>query len=360
MGATIPHARRLGCLCPPAGRLGAVLPYFLLLGAILALSVPAAHAESAPRPGANAAAREVVVTNHSRQRIEQLYVSPSEADQWGPDWLGGGSMVPGAPMRVRLPRTGGCSVDIQVIYANAAHEERRGVDLCHTDRISFDGRSAVVPPGAAGDKHDITVSNESDRDIQQIFVSDAKANDWGDDRLGAQTLAVGKARGIPYRGLCGVDIRVVFDNRSAEERHGINVCAAPSLVVHPGWTTEDVPLPKFATPNVTPDGARTVDGASASPTRKPAEAVEMIDVFNRSTAPVIGIMLVPETGGGPDEGQDLLGGASLPRDGHMVAALVRGAGCRFTAHVRHGDGVVDQEVAGIDLCRRRTITVPAQ
>jgi hypothetical protein len=44
----------------------------------------------------------------------------------------------------------------------------------------------------------------------------------------------------------------------------------------------------------------------------------------------------------------------------MVVALARGAGCRFTAHVRHGKGAVDQEVAGIDLCHRRAITVPAQ
>jgi hypothetical protein len=353
MGVTIPHARRHGSPSPPAGRHSAVLSHILLLVAMLALALPAAHAESTTHP---AAAHEIVVINHSRQDIDQLYVSPSEADQWGLDWLGGGSMAPGVPIRVRLPRTAGCSVDIQVIYANAALEERRGVDLCHTDRISFDGRNAVVPPAATGDKHDITVSNEADRDIQQIFVSDAKANDWGDDRLGAQTLAVGKTRGIAYRGLCGVDIRVVFDNRSAEERHGINVCAAPSLVVHPGWTTEDVPLPKSA--NV---AGKDAGAATLIPTQRPSgTTIEMIDVFNRSAAPVTGIMLVPETGGGAGQAQDLLGGASLPRDGHMVATLVRGAECRFTAHVRHGGDAADQEVAGIDLCRRRAITVPAQ
>jgi hypothetical protein len=245
MGAMILHtARRVDCLCPLAGRLGAVLPYFLLLVAILALPVPAAQAESTPRPAARAAQHEIVVINHSGQDIDQLYVSPSEADQWGPDWLGGSSMARGAALQVGLPRTADCSVDIQVIYANGAYEERRGVDLCRTDLVRFEGRNAVVPPTASGAKHDITVSNESERDIQQLFISDAKANDWGDDRLGAQTLAMGKTRDIAYRGLCSADIRVVFDNRSAEERHGINVCAAPSLVIHPGWTTKDVPLPK--------------------------------------------------------------------------------------------------------------------
>jgi hypothetical protein len=36
-----------------------------------------------------------------------------------------------------------------------------------------------------------------------------------------------------------VDIRVVFENRAAEERRGVDLCRRASLSIEPGWTTTD-------------------------------------------------------------------------------------------------------------------------
>ena len=54
-------------------------------------------------------------------------------------------------------------------------------------------------------------------------------------------ISVGDSRTLTYHGTCTADLRVVFDNRAAEERRGLDLCATPMLVIHPGWTTEDLP-----------------------------------------------------------------------------------------------------------------------
>jgi hypothetical protein len=50
---------------------------------------------------------------------------------------------------------------------------------------------------------------------------------------------VGENGTISYRGSCTVDIRVVFENRAAEERRGVDLCRRASLSIEPGWTTTD-------------------------------------------------------------------------------------------------------------------------
>ncbi|HEY2133727.1 MAG TPA: hypothetical protein VGH36_12265 [Acetobacteraceae bacterium] len=314
--------------------------------------------------------------NRSHQAIDQLYVSPSDSDQWGDNRLGRDSVHPGGSFRLRLPRTTGCNVDVQVIYRDARQEERNGVNLCRSGQVSFDASAAAMPPEAAGPAHDVTVSNQNTRAIALLFLSDPGAQDWGDNRLTAGPVAVGTKVGIDYRGPCGVDMRVVFDNLSAEERRGIDICAQSDVVVRPGWTTEAGPAPPSglpppgstpASPAVPPGPAVASQPAGnlATPAAAPPAApnppetvIEMIDVTNRSAAPITALELSPENGsGGPR--QDLLAGEPLPRGGHLVLPFTRGPGCRYTALVRHPGDMADQKMAGIDLCRESEITVPA-
>ena len=99
--------------------------------------------------------------------------------------------------------------------------------------------------------------NHAPRPIQQVFISPAAANQWGDDRLAEGSISAGDGRAVTWRGDCNVDLRVVFENRAAEERRGINLCATPALSVEPGWTTADVlPMPKAETPADPPAAPR--------------------------------------------------------------------------------------------------------
>ncbi len=99
-----------------------------------------------PEPGP-----EIVVLNHSHQAIDQLYVSPTDSDQWGENRLGNDSVHPGGSFRLHLPRTIGCNVDVQVVYRDARQEERDGENICRAARVSFDaerGRDAARGGGA--------------------------------------------------------------------------------------------------------------------------------------------------------------------------------------------------------------------
>jgi hypothetical protein len=184
--------------------------------------------------------RDVTVLNHSRHSINELYVSPATLDQWGEDRLGDRTLEAGGSLRLHLGRTRECAFDAKVIYDDASREESRGVNLCHTRQLAFDGSAATAPPETAIE-HTVTLLNHSARPIQQVFISPAEASQWGDDRLGNGSISVADPRQVTWRGDCVVDLRVVFENHAAEERRDLDLCETPVLSIEPGWTTMDVP-----------------------------------------------------------------------------------------------------------------------
>ena len=223
-------------------KLGTVIPGRLLLAGIAGLLTLAA---AGPEPSAPVREPlgdlELLVVNHNRSAITQLYVSPSSADQWGDDRLAGDTLAAGKSFRVHLARPPECRFDLQVIYDDASREESHGADLCRNRQITFDGSTAIVPTDVFSRQRELMLVNRSGRPIQQVFVSPSAADQWGDDRLGEGSISAGDLRSIGYRGPCTADLRVVFDNRSAEERRGLDLCATPALVIKPGWTTADAP-----------------------------------------------------------------------------------------------------------------------
>jgi hypothetical protein len=303
----------------------------LRLAGLAGLLALAAAGPEPPRPLREPLADlELLVVNRSRHAIIQLYVSPASADQWGDDRLTDGALAAGKSFRVRLARPPECRFDLQVIYDDASHEESHGFDACRTRQIAFDGSAAMPPPGLFAGSHAVVLVNRSRRPIQQVFVSPSAADQWGDDRLGEGSISAGDSRSIGYRGPCTADLRVVFDNRAAEERRGLDLCATPSLVIEPGWTTADTP-------------------------RVPAGKMA-IDIVNRSGRAVRRLYLFPE--GGADQGRDLLGGTALAAGTRVTVNLPRGDACRFTAHVVPGGDVPDWDMTGIDLCHATVVELP--
>ena len=221
------------------------LPATALLAAWL-LHTPAvaerARASTPPPPGP-IGEREVSVANRSNLAISEIYVSSSTTDAWGEDRLGAAMLEPGRTIRLRLGRQRDCGFDILVIYEDASREEKAAQNLCRTRQAAFDGKSRTQPPSPAAEPREIVLVNQSLRAIQQVFVSSAEALQWGEDVL-ARAIPVGERGHIVYRGVCTADVRVVFENRAAEERRGIDVCRHPILSIEPGWTTADeLPAP---------------------------------------------------------------------------------------------------------------------
>ena len=205
----------------------------IAIACVLALARPAVAQE--PQ-----AEREITVLNHSQKVINEIYISPATSDQWGADWLGEHTIGVGGSQRLRLGRTRTCVFDAKVIYEDASREENRGVNICHTRVIAFDGSGATMPPETAAE-HEVTLVNNAPRPIQQVYLSPAEAAQWGDDRLANSSLSVADRIRLVWRGDCVVDLRIVFDNRAAEERRGVDVCSTPVLSIEPGWTTKDTP-----------------------------------------------------------------------------------------------------------------------
>lgn len=221
-----------------------------LLAALLAapLAPPPAAAQAAPQaesrlreaqpaqPGP-LGEREVALANRSTLVITEIYVSPTSTDAWGEDRLGEATLEPGRTLRLRLGRLRDCAFDLLVIYEDSSREERPAHNLCRSRQVAFDGKARTLPQ-AALPVHQFLLANQSGRAIQQVFVSAADAPDWGTDLL-PRAISVGENGTVTYRGGCTVDIRIVFENRAAEERRGIDLCRRAGLSIEPGWTTAD-------------------------------------------------------------------------------------------------------------------------
>jgi hypothetical protein len=237
----------------------------LVVVAVAVLLAAPARAEGPDPEQGPPGGRLVTVFNHSSRPINELYVSPQTADQWGEDHLGDHTLDPGAFLRLHLGRSRGCVFDFKIIYDDASREEQRGVNLCRTRQLAFDG-SAATPAPDSDVAHSITLVNQSAAPIQQVYISPAEANQWGDDRLGQNSISVGDRRAVTWRGDCDADLRVVFENRAAEERRGVNLCAVPALSIEPGWTTADVlPVPKQGAPAEATAANRPNERATAPP-----------------------------------------------------------------------------------------------
>jgi hypothetical protein len=297
-----------------------IVPFLLLLPGLGA---------AAPRP----AGPDLTLVNRSGQPINEVYVSSSQSTTWGEDRLGERTLPPGRAAHVGLGHVPGCTFDVLVVYDDASREERDRVDLCRHRELTFDGRHATAAPRGPT-AHGVTIVNHAPLPIQQVLISPSAAEDWGEDLLAHRTLSVGEAATVPYRGDCIADLRVVFANRSAEERRDIDLCSAPTVVIAPGWTTSDLASPK--------PGATTM----------------LLTVSNRSGRPIVALYVFPE--GSTAQGPELLSSGGLDAGAQIAVTLARPAGvCRFAARVVFADAARPLDLPAVDLCTGHELIISA-
>jgi hypothetical protein len=299
-----------------------------LAGLLAGAAVGQAWADQARPPRGPLGERAVTVVNHSDRVINEIYVSPSSADAWGEDRLGDAMLAPDDDIRIKLGRMRDCAFDVQVIYEDASRELHLAQDVCRGRVVVFTGADAQLPPSVLAARHQVALRNSSGRTIQQLFISSAEAAQWGDDLLPDRSLARGARVELTYHGACAADLRVVFDNRAAEERRGLDLCETPALDIRPGWTTAD-PVPTLALAGVR--------------------------LTNETGHAVLEFRLRPEGAG--EGGQDLLGAVALANGESLQLPFTPGGLCRFDAHVVFDGGAPARELAGLDLCAQPVITL---
>ena len=318
----------------------------LLILLVCLAAWPVFAQQSGQRPGAPPAAspttppsaptqeRAANVMNRAVVAITTLYVSSTEEDNWGSNRLAGQPLPAGRSFQVRLGMGRHCRFDLQAVYSDGKLEERRDQDLCRNRQVIFDGSKAVLPADRTERK--IILQNRAPRSIKQVFISAKNASNWGDDVLSG-LLARGEESELTYRGECVVDLRVVFDNSSAEERREADICDRTHVVIGPGWTTTDeIPSTEADLPLANP----------AVATR--AETGEEMTVVNVTGRTVEELYVFPE--GAANEGPDRFGSDVVEDGGNHRFRLDRRGACHFTVRGVYANSAGDVRLRDVDLC----------
>ncbi len=209
----------------------------LLVLALLALRPAAAAAAAQGDPSFN-------LVNRTGQTINEIYVSAVTETNWGADRLGDRVLENGRSFPVRIARSGGCRLDVRVVFANGQAEERRNQDTCAITDMVFGNASTGSAPPAGGtrapavgnapagqDNPSFNLVNRGRAAIREVYVSSARDSDWGPDRLGRDTLAVGAHLAIRLaQGDCATDVRIIWIDGRAEERRAVDTCRVTNLV----------------------------------------------------------------------------------------------------------------------------------
>lgn len=188
------------------------------------------------------------LVNRSGQTMLEAYVSAATDTNWGVDRLGRDVVPNGQSYAIRLP-AGQCVNDIRVVYQDRRAEERRNVNTCALTDVEFRGQAAQAAPaaptaprpsgpaiatppaaGTAQGNPSFNLVNNTGRTIREAYASLSTDSNWGEDRLGADTVATGRTYPIRLpQGPCLYDVRVVLDNNQSQERRNLNLCDVTNL-----------------------------------------------------------------------------------------------------------------------------------
>ncbi|WP_144186248.1 hypothetical protein [Elioraea rosea] len=308
--------------------------FMRLAAALLAVLVAfPAFAQQQQRPQQQQPAPQFTLKNEGEVQLQELYVARGGqgARNWGPDRFGSDVVPAGGTFRVRLPSGFGCLVDIRIVFEDGEEEVRERVDVCRNREVSF---ARALP--AAGSDRAVVIENRSPRSINQLFVSGTRETEWGEDRLGSETVQPGGSftAQVPDHG-CAYDVRVVFDNGGAEERRNLDLCETATLVIVPGWTTADT-LPR--------------GGAGQGP----AAAAGQVSVVNRSGRTVFEMFSFPD--GAASRGPDRLGTDTMADGATVRIPAAAPPDCASTLAITYDDGTREQR-EGIDLCATTEIVI---
>ena len=283
---------------------------FLAMVACLALAPVLALAQPAPRNTAPAPARdrEATITNQSGQTLRELYAAPPGAAEFGPDLLGADTVPDRGTFRARIAGAA-CDLEFRGVFQDGT-EERRRQNICQNRRVQFGDPSIPL--------REVTVRNETDAILLQVFAAPPNAPGRGPDRLGDNVIPAGRESRVRLGRTrdCTFDVVAIFEDGEEETRPAVNLCRDSRVT--------------FGDPTAPRREARLTNAADRA-----------IREFYASTrAPLAW---------GPDRlGSDLLA------PGNSFTLRLRGAACLWDLRAVYEDEA-EEVKQGVDLCRTREI-----
>ncbi|HEY4251282.1 MAG TPA: hypothetical protein VGM87_08775 [Roseomonas sp.] len=89
----------------------------------------------------------------------------------------------------------------------------------------------ALPAMAQSTDPSFNLVNRSGRTIMEAYASPASESNWGADRLGRDVVQNGQSYAIRLpQGECVYDVRVVYQDRTSEERRNLNTCQITDVV----------------------------------------------------------------------------------------------------------------------------------
>ncbi|MBN8938893.1 MAG: hypothetical protein J0H01_05350 [Rhizobiales bacterium] len=101
---------------------------------------------------------------------------------------------------------------------------------------AFAALTLLVSPvtAQAQGQQDFALINQTGYTIDEIYVSPASANSWGEDLAGDDSLEHGQQFNVSFRPgtqACNWDIRVVYDDGDSSEFRGVNLCSVSKVTL---------------------------------------------------------------------------------------------------------------------------------
>ncbi|MBP0493791.1 hypothetical protein [Roseomonas indoligenes] len=281
----------------------------VLAGLALTALLAASPAGAQPRP---AAEREAVVANETGLAVRELYLAPMTETDPGQDRLGADTLPSGGSLRLRLGRNQPCAWQLRAVLADESVEERRNLDLCRSSRVLLGDASASA--------REVTVNNDTDLDLRELYAALPGAAGRGPDRLGAELIPAGRTYRLRLgrRRDCVFDITAVMADGSTVARPRVDACRnARVSLSDPGLVWRDV------------------------------------TVTNRAGRALQALHVVPAGRGGElgaDEGWgvDRMGTETAP-DGSTFRLRLRLPGCEADLRATYEDGAAEAK-RGVNVC----------
>lgn len=189
----------------------------------------------APRPPE----RRLTLVNRHGAMVQEVYLSGSAEEDWGPDRLGE-EVLPRGQRREVSARLRDCEADLRIVFEERrAAEERSGINLCEVgvvvlrpgwtlaDRLD-EGEPADTGPRPGS----VRLRNAADVPVAELYA-DAPGSPRGPDRLGRTVLGAGETldfappEGVP----CRVDLVAVFRDGREVTLADADICAGVELAL---------------------------------------------------------------------------------------------------------------------------------
>ncbi len=208
------------------------------------------------------------------------------------------------------------------------------------------GKSAASPARGQPLELSLVIANTAPRAIIGLHAAPAGTARWGEDRIGGEAVPAGRSRrvGLPVEGVCGYDLRAVYEDGAQEVRRGVDLCRTTRLVFGPAGAT---PLPDKAGP--------AAAGPGPGPGRRAGASDPSFNLVNRSPRVIHEIYVSPATTRA--WGTDLLGRDVLAAGGIFPVRLAADGNCVFDIRVVYDDGRA-LERRRVNTCALNSVALP--